>query len=309
MEKSDFIVPTALQSTPMYDPSAELGLQPFSYSTMDSWDPSLSDQPDHEVSRSSCLQQLRLTANAYENGATCTYSSEAKMLFVAMDTPVHITFDVAGGSVPEGASLLAMVWYRDHQHRHERGPVVRCPKHLAGDSECQDFITCHHPASKNYVAHGHRCTFVPVQNLQWSPEGYHCSYSYNCMTSCLGAGKQKAELVTIFILCLNDQELARETIITRVCSCPLRDRRKTLGDMNPQKRTCHSTSPTPTPSLPVPSQCHMPLDLFTPQLMMEAGDAPDEEGYYTFTWKLKDRSVYSMLLLMKSGYDLMRQAS
>lgn len=91
------------------------------------------------------------------------------MLFVTMDTPIHITFDIdrkdamcgehapplypspllslqlkpllilvpiPGNAVPDGAFMVAMVWYRDEQHQQERGPVARCLKHLTVDCEC-----------------------------------------------------------------------------------------------------------------------------------------------------------------------------
>ncbi|KAL5517032.1 hypothetical protein EMCRGX_G002497 [Ephydatia muelleri] len=139
-------------------------------------------------------------------------------------------------------------------------------------------------------------------NVTGSPEGYHCSYAYHCMMSCFDGGKRKTELVTIFSLCLNEQERGRETMITRVCSSPLRDRRKVLGNVDPQKRPRLSASPTPPP--PPPTYSHLPANLSSePHPMLETDGTPDEDGYYSFTWKVKDKGVFNMLQLMKAGYE------
>eukprot|EP00731_Ephydatia_muelleri_P024027 Em0016g298a len=292
------------ESIPQYDEDRhqEYGLPAFSIEQLELWEP-YSPLPSNPAAPSApCPQPLTFSLNVYENGAACTYSSEAKMIFVTMDTPIHITFDIDRSAVPDGTSMVAMVWYRDEQHRQERGPVARCPKHLAGHSQCVDFMTCHHPASKSGTADHHQYIAVPLQSLQWSPEGYHCSYSYHCMTSCFGGGKRKTELVTIFSLCLNEQELGRETMITRVCSSPLRDRRKVLGNVDPQKRPRLSTSPTPPP--PPPTYSHLPNLSSEPHPMLETDGTPDKDGYYSFTWKVKDKGVFNMLQLMKAGYEV-----
>eukprot|EP00731_Ephydatia_muelleri_P002355 Em0001g2355a len=70
--------------------------------------------------------------------------------------------------------------------------------------------------------------------------------------------------------CDNEQERGRETMITRVCSSPLRDRRKVLGNVDPQKRPRLFASPTPPP--PPPTYSHLQTD-----------GTPDEDGYYSFT--------------------------
>ena len=108
---------------------------------------------------------------------------------------------------------------------------------------------------------------------------------------------------------LSEQELGRETMITRVCSSPLRDRRKVLGNVDPQKRPRLSVSPTPPPPPPTYSHLRKLWSVFVtcklhcektnknkqkqtnpaanlssePHPMLETDGTPDEDGYYSFT--------------------------
>ncbi|XP_063229511.1 tumor protein 63-like isoform X3 [Bacillus rossius redtenbacheri] len=179
----------------------------------------------------------------------CTFSPLLNKLFTVMNYPIGIQFKCSWAR-PDLYVRAVPVFLNDVAE-----PVVRCLHHMRPSEETNTgfphvdhVIRCEHDTCsyERDESSGRLSVVAPLGSPPPGSDVVSFLYRFMCKTSCQGSMNRRP-IQVVFTLETPDKEVVgRDTLLVRVCSCPVRDMRKEEC----RNTTCADKLPLRTGNLP-----------------------------------------------------------
>lgn len=174
---------------------------------------------DFHVCFADC-HRVRVSKNA-----PYTYSTDLGQLFVKMDVPCPIQFNLY--RAPEGSKIRTMVVFAADEHVDH--PVKRCMHHTRED-QFAELVQILKPAVFRYEScNGHLSVVAPYTHPNIYDEPFSIQYKFGCRSSCAGGINRRSTYMIFSLEDCNGKVLGRDRVLLKICSSPGRDRDKELA--------------------------------------------------------------------------------
>ncbi|XP_064396380.1 cellular tumor antigen p53-like isoform X2 [Halichondria panicea] len=220
---------------------------------------------------------------------TDKYTYSTNSLLLQPDKGFPVSFQFLSSGPPRDSYVRALVCYKNPRDVLKFGACTRCFRHPAEDGNqpsSYHFLVCTNSRACYGVHLAHKIVTVPLEGLVGSDDGPTCVYKCVCHSSCVvGRGRRnKPSLILILSLIHKGNEIGRDVVNICCCSNPNRIRKKHPRQADDKEEA--------SPSFP---KLRRGQDLYDndPDL--------DQEGYYNFTWRGKERDIFNLLNVIKQG--------
>lgn len=245
--------------------------------------------------------------DAHTRGKIWTFSKELNLLLVQPNGDFPVTFSV-DKPLPPNCRVKALTCFKHTSDIQRHGPVTRCMTHLERDKmlEHHEHFLVSKSAGATYSSQSsYNCVTVPV-----AENGSFAVYSCSCYSSCRFSGKPAPAMMIVFSLISVGEPhitLGTDVLNLRACATPSRD----LPSLISKERRLRAEAAGQDHALadcsaPLPKRRRMKrpelIEVKPPLDCVE--EEPDEDGYYTFTWRVKTKMLYNLLMMMKKGAEL-----